>query len=407
MRSTLLLSFTFASLSAALLLSGCNSGQIGGDGGSGGDAPAPEDIKPLPAEALAVRTVDWNPSKADVGHVAAVAELGGTTAVLGDAGATVFSGGVVLSTDVLITDWTHATVIPAADSDGQWIAAVDKAGGVYRLRGSTSFEKVSDLYGLSNDVVLDVASLGGEGVVFSLDKQLAVSNGVQVTRYDAGTFASLSAAENRAVTAADGKVTVFDAFKKEVYSYDLAGAEEATFDAKGNLVVRTSDTVYIEASDQSLVLRYKASKGALRGLAAADERVWFVEGEELAALETDAAYVTTGVKVPAGATILGSPSGDVWMLNQGTLSRYAAETGDAEDRKLWETTVQPLYLGSCTPCHAPGGSAGIDLSTYGAWVARRDVIRTRVIEKKTMPPEGIMFTDAQRKVIADWVGPAM
>jgi mono/diheme cytochrome c family protein len=251
-----------------------------------------------------------------------------------------------------------------------------------------------------------MASLGGSEVAFALDKQLAVTDGMTVTRYDVATFTGLAGADSRAVSASDGKVTVFDATTAESFAYDLEGAEQATFDATGRIVVRTADSVYIEAPDKTLVLRYKGSKGALRGLAASDVRVWFVEGEELAALEADAAYVTSGTKIAADATLLGSPTGDVWVLDKGSLSRYAAETGDSEDRKQWEETVQPLYMGSCTPCHAPGGSAGIDLSTYGAWVARRDVIRTRVVEKKTMPPEGIMFTDAQRKVIADWVGPA-
>lgn len=104
------------------------------------------------------------------------------------------------------------------------------------------------------------------------------------------------------------------------------------------------------------------------------------------------------------ARLLGSPSGDVWSIDGGALARFAAEMGDSEDRGVWEKDVQPVYLASCTPCHAPGGSAGADLSTYGAWVARREQIKDRVVTAKTMPPTGIDFTEEERTAIAGWVG---
>lgn len=376
----------------------------GCDGGGEEETKPPEEIKPLAAEEVSVRSVDWNPSMADVGSVAAVTEIGGTSAVLGSNGATVFSGGIVVATDTAVTEWSSAAVIPAADGHGQWISGLTKSGRIYRLRGTMTFEKVSDLYGLSNDDVLAMASLGGTSAVFALEGQLAVSDGNTVTRYDVETFTGLAARSGRAVSAADGKIRVFDAVTAEGYDYELEGAEQAALDAAGRIIARTADSLYVEAEDGTLALRYTSTKGDLRQLAASDVRVWFIEGEELGALEADAVYLTEGAQIPEGARLLGSASGDVWVLDKGALSRYAAETGDDADRKLWEEEVQPLYLSSCTPCHAPGGSAGIDLSTYGSWVARRDVIGTRVVDKKTMPPEGISFSDDQRKVIAGWVG---
>ena len=102
-----------------------------------------------------------------------------------------------------------------------------------------------------------------------------------------------------------------------------------------------------------------------------------------------------------------SPSGDVWIVDGSPkLTRYAAETGDSEDRKGWEEKVQPIYIKSCTPCHEPGGSSGADLSTYGAWVARRTQLQDEVITKKTMPPQGIEFSDMDRTVLGDWISAA-
>jgi hypothetical protein len=374
----------------------------GCDGGE--ETTPPEEIKPLTAEAVSVRAVDWNPSMADVGDVAAVTEIGSTAAVLGSSGATVFSGGVVIATDAAVDDWVSAAVIPAADGHGQWISGLTESGNIYRLRGQMMFEKVSDLYGLSDVDVLAMASLGGTGAVFALEGQLAVSDGNTVTRYDVETFTGLAGRTGRAVSASDGKVRVFVAATEEGYDYELEGAEQAVFNAAGRIVVRTADSIYIEAEDGTLALLYKGSKGPLRELASSDVRVWFIEGEELGALEADAVYVTEDAKIPEGSRLRGSTSGDVWMLDKGDLSRYAAETGDDADRKVWEEEIQPLYMSSCTPCHSPGGSAGIELSSYGAWVARRDIIRTNVVEKKTMPPEGISFSDEDRKVIASWTG---
>lgn len=382
-------------LAASLVLGAC-----GGEETQGGVTPIPE------AESLTVRTVDWNPTGAALGSVAAVAELGGTIAVLADKGATVFSGGLVTAEDAAITGWKSAAVIPAADGNGMWVAGIDATGHVYRLRAGSFFEGISDLYGLEGEAVQGIAPLGGSAVAFALDAELAVADGATVTRYDidADEGGVIAGGNGRAATAhaVAGKVSVLKAATAQAIVYDLPGAEQAVFDAAGKLVVRTADSIYIEDSAGGLALRYTGAMGPLRELAASDVLVWFVEGTELAALGATSVLRTTGAGVTEGARLVGSPSGDVWTIDGGALARFAAETGDSEDRATWEKDVQPIYLKACTPCHEPGGSAGAELSTYGAWVARRDKIQQKVAVEKSMPPVGIEFSDAEREAVANW-----
>jgi mono/diheme cytochrome c family protein len=380
----------FIGLAAAALM-GCG----------GEDAPA--GIVEVLAQPFTVRPVDWNPTAVNVGEVAAVAEIGGILAVLGNNGASVFSGGVLTATDASVKGWTGASVIPAADGNGTWIAGVDLGGRVLRLRGGMYFEPVSDLYGLEDEAVLHVSALGKSTVAFAMSGELAVTDGVTVTRYDVATYTGLAGANGRAATAGGGEARIFEAASASEITHLVPGAEQAVFDAAGRLVVRTADAIYAEDAQGGMGLRYKAKVGALRELAASDVRVWAIEGTELLSVEVNSVLRTEGAGVSATARLVGSPSGDVWSLDGGALSRFAAETGDSEDRGIWEKDVQPVYLASCTPCHEPGGQAGTDLSTYGAWVARREVIKERVVTAKTMPPTGIEFTEDERAAIEGWI----
>lgn len=367
---------------------------------------------PEPAQALgevaplAVRAVDWNPKAVPVGVVAAVAELEGTTVVLGDAGATLFSGGVYTGSDGSVTSWRGATTIPAADGNGTWIAAIDGTGRVLRLRASSYFEPISDLYGLTADDITGLAALGGARVGFAVPSGLAVADGMSVTRYDGGPYTGLAGAGGRAAGADGSKVYVFNTADASGASYELAGAEQVVFDDAGKLVVRTKDALYLEDAEGGLALRYQSGAAALHGLALSAGRVWFGDGPELLMLEAGILSRTSGGAQEPASELIGSPSGDVWVKTGGVIAKVAAEVGDEQDRLLWETTVQPLYLSSCTPCHAPGGSGGFELSTYGSWAARRAKLQERVVDLKTMPPAGIMFSDADRGVIAAWVAGA-
>lgn len=371
--------------------------------GGCGDGEEAEVIETLSATPFSVRTVEWNPSAVDVGNPAAVGELGGTTVIFSNTGASIFSGGVLVAADANITDWSASAIFPAADGNGTWIAGLSQSGKAYRLRAGTYFEGISDLYGLEMDTIAGAAALGGPSIAFALEGQLAIADGMNVTRYDIETFQGIAGSGGRAASAGADKVHAFNAKSAEHSIYDLPGAEQVVFDATGRMVVRTADSVYLEAQGGGLVLRYKSAGAKLHQLVASDVRVWFLEGSELGALESDAVYVSKGAGIGDTAKLLGSPSGDVWTVDGPKLTRYAAETGDSEDRKGWDENVQPIYIQACTPCHAPGGSSGIDLSTYGSWVARRAQIEDAVMIKKTMPPQGIEFSDMDRSAVGAWI----
>lgn len=376
--------------------------------GCTGDLGADPEEPPVAPGALVVRTIEWNPSKVNVGKVAAVTEDRGTLVVFGDTGATVLSGGIITATDAAVNDWQAATLIPAGDGNGTWIAGVDGKGRILRLRAATYFEDVSDIYGLADEPILAVAPLGGAFIGFALEGELAITDGTTVTHYEAGSYPELAGGKGRAAGVIDGDVFVFDAAKAQAIHYTVEGAEQAVIDANGKLVVRTRDALYAEDDLGGLVLRYESASGDMHALVTSGtltsgSRVWFADGATLGTFEDGAVSLTPSAVPLDNARLVGSPSGDVWVLREGELTRFAAERPDAQSRRAWEDTVQPLFLRSCTPCHAPGGSGGADLSTYDEWDARRAALKERVVEKKTMPPTGIEFTDADRKVIADWL----
>jgi mono/diheme cytochrome c family protein len=65
-----------------------------------------------------------------------------------------------------------------------------------------------------------------------------------------------------------------------------------------------------------------------------------------------------------------------------------------------------VFTRVCSQCHLPGGSAGIDLSFYGAWVERRAQIGKSVVDRAqpVMPPSGApQLTDAEIAAVKAWV----
>ena len=108
-------------------------------------------------------------------------------------------------------------------------------------------------------------------------------------------------------------------------------------------------------------------------------------------------------RAPCGerhARLASSPSGDVWVLAGGSLERFAQATPDPTF--AWSSTLAPIFARVCASCHGPNGVSGVDLSKAAEWDAERDAIRARVVESKTMPPEGHTLSDTDRASIAAW-----
>ncbi len=369
---------------------------------SNADAPAPV--------LLDVTAVAWNPSAVDVGVVQAVAEEDRSLLVFGSQGIQTFASGSLVSSDKTITTWRSAAAVPSADGLSTWLIGVDAGGHVQRVMSGGPPQDVSERYGLGADKVQSVAAGAGR-VAFLLDEGVAVSDGANVTRYRAPARAI--AAAGGLIALADGSaVRIFDHGKETDVA--LAGAALVTYDAGGNLLAATSHALYrvVGASAEQV---YDAGGRTIHQLTGAGPNVWLAVDGDLAVWEGGQVAVAAGGTLAPDARLVGSASGDVWVVTGGQLLRWSAQAAAGGDEATWSATVQPVYAAVCSNCHSPRGSgkdsSNIDLSTYGAWKARRPVILARVVTQAatptSMPPpnSGYVITDAQRAAIEAWSKP--
>jgi mono/diheme cytochrome c family protein len=357
----------------------------------------------LPRRDLPVKGVEWSPDAAGLSGVRAVAERGGMTVVFGAEGATLFSGGVLAGQDAGVGTVESAAVIPAADGAGQWIAGADAAGKVWRLVAGESFEVVSSLYGLSEDPVSGIAALGTTGTVFAVESGVAVSDGALVTRHDTGALTGLTATSDRLGGVTEVGPVTFEPAATELTTFEVPGATAMAFDDQGRLLVLTPEALHREDEGGSLVVIYASEAGGLSALAAAPGHVWFRDGTALGLVDDEGVGLSPAGALPEDAGLAGSPTGDVWVLSGGALSRMAIDIGSADQRETWEKDIEPIFQVSCTPCHLPGGSAPVVLSTYDTWEQHRAELRKVVIEDQSMPPPGYDLSDAERATIAAWL----
>jgi mono/diheme cytochrome c family protein len=346
---------------------------------------------------LELERVAWNSAGAPVGRVAAVAERGEQVAVFSDRGALVFAGGVLSSVDTSVTAWRAAATVPAVVGDGEWVVGVAADGRLYRIRDDGMLDPVSDRYALLDRPVRGVIPLGSRRVGFVLEGALAVADGVSVVTYDVALASWAGKSGALAGVLVDGQVARFDLPRGTLMRYRLPGAVAGAFDATG-LVVAGPHALARDFGAGELV-PFVHCRGTVRGLAAGGGRVWVALGDMLSALEVDGAVLASAVGVGDGAVLQGSPSGDVWVLTNGELARFGVRKSG--DESLWRSTVQPVYARHCSTCHGPGGSSGIDLSSYAAWRRRRDVIHLRVLVKRDMP-QGTSLEPVERRAVADW-----
>lgn len=385
MRSALLALVTLAALT------GCGASRFSREGGG--------------ASRLTARAVDWNRAHADLGPVRAVADAGDTVVVFGDGQATILSEGVVVAVDHSIARWTAAGVIPAADGNGTWIVGIDGDGRILRLRNNSAFEGVSDRWGLAHEKVLRVTAIAPGAAGFLLAGELAIADGQRVTRYPTGPVDSLSGGDGRVALSGAPGLRVFEPQRGTARAFTLPEPiAQATMGAGGRLFVAAREALYGEDERGDLALRFETGGTAIHGLAASGSRLWFADGAELGTIEGGRVRETIGMRLAPSARLIGSPSGDVWaMIGDRTLLRFSAEGGVESG---WDETIAPVFQRSCSACHLPGGSSGLDLSTREAWALRRAPIRQRVIVDRSMPPAGHALADPDREAIERWLEPA-
>lgn len=354
---------------------------------------------------LSVRQVAWNPSQAAVGRVSAVADAGSIVAVFGDAGATVLGAGAVLSVDRSVTDWASASTIAGADGSARWIVGIDRRGHLYYLRGSSSFEDVSARYGLDGRAIRDASMIDLTHAAFLLDGGLAVADGRTVARYDAlPPLLDFAAGGGHVAGMGTDVLLAFEPGLSATRTYTLPGIASVTVGGDGRVYAATRRALYTAKPDGELALVYDAGGDSLHGLAASGDHVWFADGPELGMVEDEHVAETTGARVPVDAHLSPSSSGDVWVLADGKLDRYARADAEPALAMAWSTTLAPIFARVCAACHEPDGSSGTDLSTAEAWASERAAIRERVVVARTMPPQGHPLSDADRKAISAWAG---
>jgi mono/diheme cytochrome c family protein len=367
---------------------------------------------------FAARAVEWNPGKADVGRVVAIADAGDDVVLFGDEAATLFSSGArVASVAGSARGWTCGAAIPAADGRGTWLVGVDTAGKLYRMRARGAVEPVGDRYGLGSERVRAVATLGGASVAFLLESGVAVADGHEVAR-----IGDPEIARARAMAGGGGKIALLeadavakiDAKTHEARGFPLEGAKSVALDGRGRLYAATDGALYAEGDDGALALLYASEARTIQGLAAAgvgsEAVVWMADGGDLGVVTgRKIAFTRAGMGAAKDLVLAGSPTGDVWVWEPRAsplpaLAGAPRRFGQGEPADGWTRDVRPVFARACAACHLPGGAAGVDLSTRAAWMAEKDEIARRVLSEKSMPPDGHPLGDADRATLRAWLG---
>ncbi len=391
-------------ISAAVLLTIVQLGL--GCGGKADSARSPEGTSVtsrLAKDPLGVRAVPWNAAKARVGKVKAVADSGDVVAVFADDGAHVFTAGALVATDTSVRDWVDADTILGPDGSARWIIGVDGRGRLYHLRGRSSFEEVSERFGLGAHRVRDAAVLGTGYVGFLLDDELALADGERVTRYAVPRLFELNGGGGFGAGVARDSVFVFTARHRAIRTYALPNATHAVLGPDGRLFATTPRAVYATNAAHDLVLMHESDHGdAIHGLVASAEHVWFADRDELGVIDGEHIALTNGAKIPVDARLAPSSSGDVWVLADGALSRFARVEAEPDVARAWNDKLSSVFARACASCHQANGASGVDLSNAEAWHARRMLIHDRVVVSRTMPPQGHVLSDADRESVRQW-----
>jgi hypothetical protein len=351
---------------------------------------------------LAVRSVDWNAAHAAIGKVRAVTDAGDVAAVFSESGAHVFASGALVASDASVTDWIDADTILGPDGSARWIIGVNALGKVYHLRGRSSFEEVSERYGLGGHRVRGAAVLGMGFVGFLLDGEIALADGEHVTRYGLPSVAEIAGGNGFGAGLGKDKVLVFTAARRVARSYALAGATHVALGPDGRLYATTPRAVYGTNPAGELRLLYETKSDTIHGLVVSGEHVWFGDGEELGVVDGARVAETNGAHIAADAKLAASTTGDVWVLSGGALSRFARVDPEPDLAREWQGKLSGVFARACASCHLPNGPSGVDLSTAEAWHSHRSLIRDRVVVSHTMPPQGRSLDAADREAIRVW-----
>lgn len=355
-----------------------------------------EDAPTGSLETMVLRTVDWNPAKADVGGVNAVVDAGDTSYLFGQKGVTLMTGGAPRAVIPDTSTWIAAAAIPSADGTGTWVVGLTDKGRLLRVRATMTLEDVGERWGLEKDAIKSVVAVDETRVAFGLAGGFALADGKAVTRYEGPASGVVRGGGKRLAFLAGSGVRVVSVPALTAVDYPLPNAVDVAVDARG-LVVTAADGLWVERAG-NLVLRVE---GAFGPLSVAGKTTWTTTGGELVTLSDTGLAKSSGAALDPGVKLFGAPNGDLWLAAT-SLRRVSYGTASAALAD-WTATMQPIYAKVCSGCHAPGGTAGLDLSSYAGWVKNRTRIQQAVVVDKTMPPKSRTFSDEDRAAIAAWV----
>jgi mono/diheme cytochrome c family protein len=361
-----------------------------------------------PSARLTLRATTLSAAGFDAHALTVVAVVAGATSdevlVLGR-GFEVFRAGALVLKGAADRRWIGGAAIPAPDRNGTWLLALDAEGRLVRVRASGELEPIGARFGAA-ELVRAVCAAGGTLTVLQLAHALIVSDGESLTRLGAEGLDRINCGGGRVAARRGHEVLVFDLRNRTARRFAI-DAVSLALDSRGRLWAATRRALYAERDDGALALRFAAGAGLVHGLTATGTRVWFAVGRELGVVEQDDVRVSLGAAIDPGATLQPALSGDVWVIGDGGLWRYAdADTARTPDAR-WAALIAPVFERACSRCHLPGGAAGVDLSVATAWDTARARVRERVMVERSMPPAGNPLSEEDRRAIATWLaGPS-
>jgi hypothetical protein len=329
----------------------------------------------------------------------AVVELGDAVFVFDRDRVTIARGGTVIAhADAPIDQhWLAAGTLAAPDGNGRWVVGIAGPGTPWRVSASGELEAVGERLGLGGAAAVAIASAGTAFGVGLRGGAALSADGVHVSRLDLDDAPNVAMSRGRAALWSSRGLTVIDLATARQRAYPIR-PRGAAFVAD-RLAVWSDDGLYLETSGD---LHRITIPGRIAAVAASGPRLWVLTRDALYAVDRGA-LVRTEMR---GSAIFGSPSGDVWVSGGSTggggVVRYSLDA--SSDDRVWQAELEPVFQRVCAHCHLPGGDAGIDLSTAGAWAAERSEIARRVLVTRTMPPAGTELAETDRQVIATWIG---
>ena len=373
-------------------------------GALGCAAPGPHTRAGGAVSAMAVVPVEWNPTHAATGEVRAVVDDGNVVTVFSVDGATVMTAAAVQARDTTRRAWIGGSVIPGADGSERWVVGVTEGGRLYHLRGSTSFEDVSPRYGLGSGRIRAASTVLPALAALLVGDEVVTAGGDEVRHWPAPGLRDLAGGGGLAAGTVEDAVVVFDFGHAATWRFPLPGVTHAALDGSGHLYATTHRGLFTTTDARHFRLLFDAGSSRLGDLVVSGDAAWFVDGDELAVALAGRVLETTGARIPRDAKLFPSPTGDVWVISHGVVSRLARARVSPSSATTWQRELAPVFSRSCAACHLPNGIANVDLSSAEAWTRKRAEIRTRVLEEKSMPPRGHSLSDIDREVVRRWIG---